>query len=158
MKKHFVLTCLLAIASIANAQVADTSTLYKNLKAMDSLLFEQGFNKCNIAVYDSIIFDDLEFYHDKGGITKGKAAFIASVKNNICGSKNKVKRVLDKESLLVYPLHDNKILYGAIQQGIHSFYILENEQWRKGSTAKFTHLWLFDNGNWKLKRVLSYDH
>lgn len=40
-------------------------------------------------------------------------------------------------------------LYGAIQTGEHSF----------GSTiAKFTNLWLLDDGKWMPTRIFSYDH
>ena len=61
----------------------------------------------------------------------------------------------------VFPLcTDNKQkLYGAIQNGIHDFYQQEKgEKARKTNTAKFTHLWIIEDGDWKLKRVLSYDH
>ena len=34
----------------------------------------------------------------------------------------------------------------------------EGEDTRKTNTARFTHLWIIENGAWKLKRVLSYDH
>lgn len=157
---RLLLPVLSILASVSvSAQASDTSVLFKKLKAMDSLVFEEGFNKCHLGVYDSIVADDLEFYHDKGGITNGRTAFIASVKNNICGSKNKMQRELVAESMQVYPLYNNNKLYGAIQQGVHRFSYLENGKWKRGnSTARFIHLWLLENGSWKLKRVLSYDH
>lgn len=158
MNKYFILIGILFSATFTKAQVADTTTMFKNLKAMDSLVFEEGFNKCKLGVYTDIIADDIEFYHDKGGITKGKEDFIASVKNNICESANKVRRELEKGSLQVYPLYENKILYGAIQHGRHTFFIQENGRWKRGSSARFTHLWVLEKQQWKLKRVLSYDH
>ena len=59
----------------------------------------------------------------------------------------------------IYPLYEEKELYGAIQIGNHRFYKVEN----KISTelvinAKFTHLWILEDNDWKLKRVFSYDH
>jgi hypothetical protein len=55
----------------------------------------------------------------------------------------------------VYPL--NK--YGAIETGIHRFFILREGQPEKaGDIAKFTMVWKKDSGQWKLARVLSYDH
>jgi hypothetical protein len=63
----------------------------------------------------------LEFYHDKGGITSGKEAFKASIKNNICGGPNKVKRELIPNSMKVYPLYNNNVLYAFIQEGEHDF-------------------------------------
>ena len=61
----------------------------------------------------------------------------------------------------VFPLYkDNgQVLYGVIQTGVHDFYQQdEGEDAHKTTTARFTHLWVVENGNWKLKRVLSYDH
>ena len=64
-----------------------------------------------------------------------------------------------ENSLEVYPLEKNGVIYGAIQMGIHRFYALEkNKPEYITSTAKFTHVWLLENGNWKLGRALSYDH
>jgi hypothetical protein len=40
-----------------------------------------------------------------------------------------------------------------------SFYIREKgKPDQHTSSARFTHLYLLDNGNWLLKEVLSYDH
>ncbi len=61
----------------------------------------------------------------------------------------------------VFPLYkdNSQVLYGAIQNGVHDFdQQYEGEVARKTNTARFTHLWIIENGDWKLKRVLSYDH
>lgn len=155
-KIHIVL--ILILSQIAYSQVKTTDELYKTVKKLDSLIFDIGFNKCDHSHYDSIISDDLEFYHDVGGVTLGKKAFIASAKNNICGSQNKLKRELVANSMKVYPLYKDKILYGLVQEGNHDFFFMENGTWKKGGRAKFTHLWILENKQWKLKRVLSYDH
>jgi len=158
MKKIFLVLAIAICAGAANAQETQSSPLFLQLQQYDSLLFERGFNHCDLSSYDSIIAEDLEFYHDLAGITNGKAAFIASVKNNICGSANKIKRELEPGSLNVYPLFKKGILYGALQEGIHSFQVLENQQWRRVGVARFSHLWIRENNTWKLKRVVSYDH
>jgi len=68
-------------------------------------------------------------------------------------------RKLNNESLEVYPLYNNEVLYGAIQEGTHEFYEqYKGEEPRKTSEAKFTHVWILENNQWKLRRVLSYDH
>lgn len=156
MLKYIFIILSCSFAGKGIAQVTKTDTLYKKVSDLDSLVFTEGFNRCNIGVYDKIIAGDLEFYHDKGGITNGKDAFIASVKNNICNGTNKVKRVSD--SMSVYPLSGNGQLYGAVQEGVHSFYHWENNTWVKSGSARYLHVWLLDNGNWLLKRVVSYDH
>ena len=62
-------------------------------------------------------------------------------------------------TLEVFPLYNQGVLYGAIQNGVHEFYIKEaNKESRLTSTAKFSHVWLKENDAWLLKRVLSYDH
>lgn len=142
------------------AQIATNSELFLTLKTNDSLLFDAGFNRCDIAAFEFLISDDLEFYHDQGGITNSKAEFIATVRKNICGNPNyRSRRELLKGSLEVFPLFNNGKLYGAIQKGIHKFY--EKPAGKPeidGSIARFTHLWLLVDNQWTLKRVLSYDH
>jgi len=136
--------------SISIAQVAKTSKLHLTLKAKDSLFFEEGFNKCDLDIIEKLTSEDFEFYHDIGGTDTTKASFMASIKDGLCQSgTNTTRRELVENSLEVYPLHNKNILYGAIQRGIHRFFDTE---------AKFTHLWLLENGEWKISRVLSYDH
>lgn len=141
------------------SQVAPSSGLFRTLKAQDSLLFEVGFNTCDIAQFENLISDDFEFYHDKSGITASKAAFIAGIRDGLCKMDYKAKRELVVNSLEVYPLENNGVLYGAIQTGIHRFYEVKDiKPDQLTSVAKFTHVWLLVNGEWKLGRGLSYDH
>ena len=148
------------VSTITSAQVSEDSELFKILKAKDSLIFDVGFNTCNVEVYDEILFDDLEFYHDQGGITVGRDTFIDNFKNGICARNDfKSRRELIQGSLQVYPMYQNGKLYAAIQKGEHRFFEKFGDQPEtKGSIALFTHLWLLDGDHWKLKRVLSYDH
>lgn len=150
---------LFTIASMSG-QIGTGSDLYKELKSRDSLLFDLGFNQCKVDEFEHFISDDLEFYHDQGGLSTNKEDFLKAVKNNICSNPDKKPiRKLIKGSLEVYPLYENGKLYGAIQKGIHDFYIKEpNKEPYKTSSAKFTHVWVLKNNQWILKRVLSYDH
>lgn len=143
-----------------NAQVEKSSELFQTMKKMDSIVFERGFNKCMHSEIEQFLSNDLEFYHDQGGITNSKEAFLETLKKNICANlEMKPIRKLTKGSLEVFPLYNNGNLYGAIQKGIHEFYMSEpDKDIYLTSTAKFTHVWVKENDNWKLKRVLSYDH
>lgn len=156
----FLFTILLLPFQNTTAQVEPSSELYKTIKDMDEILFENGFNKCIISDMEPLISDDLEFYHDQGGITNSKEKFLLTIKQNICSNQEqKPIRKLMEGSLEVFPLYSKEVLYGAIQNGIHEFFIKEaNREPYLTSTAKFSHLWLKENGTWKLKRVLSYDH
>tara|TARA_B100000809_G_scaffold266848_1_gene332168 strand:- start:5758 stop:6249 length:492 start_codon:yes stop_codon:yes gene_type:complete len=155
---YFILFCF-GIGLTLNAQAGSYSEVYKTLKANDSLIFEHSFNKCELQYLDQLISDDFEFYHDKGGLLDTKAQFIQTMKEGICDSNNTTKssRELVGE-LEVYLLHSNGKLYGALQNGIHSFFETTNGKVAPGSTAKFSHLWILENDNWFLKRVISFDH
>jgi hypothetical protein len=73
----------LILSTSVFAQVSETTELFKTLKAKDSLLFDVGFNTCDIAQFEALVTEDLEFYHDQGGILKSKAAFLEITKNGI---------------------------------------------------------------------------
>lgn len=150
---------LILLANTTYSQEDQSSSLYQTILRQDSLLFTEGFNKCNSDQINKLTSDDLEFYHDQTGITKSKDSFISSIENGICNLEYTAYRKLDSRSTELFPLMDNGVIYGAIQQGIHSFYAVDSTQHHKlTSTAKFTHLWLVKNDTWKLARVLSYDH
>lgn len=126
------------------------SELVDLLKTKDSLLFDIGFNQCDTNQLERLIAKDIEFYHDKDGITKSREKFIASIEGNLCATgKNILKRVLDKNSFEVFPLYRKGELYGAIQNGDHRF---------GDVLASYSHLWLIYAGEWKLARVFSYNH
>jgi Beta-lactamase/Domain of unknown function (DUF4440) len=159
MKNLLSIVLLFLTASITMAQVDPKSELFKTLEVKDNLLFNQGFNNCDISQFQNLVSNNFEFYHDKGGLTASKTAFIESIKTGICKMSNKARRELMVGSLEVYPLEKAGVLYGAIQIGQHRFYETEKDKpERLTSIAKFTHLWLLENGEWKLSRVLSYDH
>lgn len=141
------------------AQVAESSELYQTLAEKDSLLFNEGFNKCNIQVTEDIVSRDLEFYHDVSGLQNRKD-FFEAIKENICSNPDrKPIRKLVLGTLEIFPLKDNGHTYGAIQKGLHQFYIKERgKELYLTSRAKFTHVWILEEGGWKLKTVLSYDH
>lgn len=156
-----VLVCFLTfcLSFSVFAQADKSSELFRTLKVNDSLLFNQGFNKCDITQFENLVCDKFEFYHDKSGITASKSAFIASIKDGICKLDYKPYRKLVEESLEVYPLEKNGVLYGAIQMGKHNFYAIEKDNSQHTtSIAKFIHIWLIEHGKWKLSRGISYDH
>jgi hypothetical protein len=64
-----------------------------------------------------------------------------------------LKRTLIKESLEVHSIEG----YGAIEIGKHQFSHIENGKLEVG-TFKFLMIWKNENGNWKISRVISYDH
>ena len=134
--------------------------LFEVIKEKDSLLFDIGFNQIDTAQVARLISEDFTFYHDEHGITQGKADFLKDI-HSISGLPFKTWRVLDEKSLEVFLMHkeNGKVLYAAIQNGMHSFYQQkEGEKANKTSTARFSHLWILEHGQWKLKNAFSYNH
>lgn len=158
-KQFITILCLIGSIKFANGQAAKNSELFQTLQKQDSVFFERSFNLCDLDYLRKAIHKDLIFFHDQGGI-QNRNDFLENTKNNICSNPNqKPIRKVDASGLEVYPLYNNGKLYGAIQSGIHDFYIREpSKQDVHTSKAKFTHVWLLENGEWLLKEVLSYDH
>lgn len=159
MKRICVITFCLLLAAASKAQVDVASKLYVEIRANDSLLFSVGFNTCDISQFELLLSEDFEFYHDKAGITSSKQEFINSIANGLCKMTYKALRELDEQSMQVFPLMKNGELYGAIQSGTHRFYAVEaGKQAVLTNIARYTHVWLLENGQWKLARGLSFDH
>ncbi len=120
---------------------------YNNIVYLDSLFFA-AYNHCNIAVMDSLMSEDLEFYHDQGGFSNSKKETMDAVRKNICG---KVTRELLKGSIEVYQINN----YGAVQIGFHGFH--NNQEKETGAThfSKFVTIWRLQNNRWKITRVIS---
>ena len=148
----FVLTVFL-YPSLVNAQTNQNLSpqeLTRKIAYMDSVLF-YAFNTCDVNTSKSLFTEDLEFYHDKGGLTDYTYT-INSFKNTIA-QNNGLKRDLVEGSLQVFPIKD----YGAIQIASHTFCHPENGKMDCG-TFKFVHIWKKINNEWKITRVVSYDH
>ena len=146
-----------------NAQMSPgpDGKLYSELATLDSVVFANVYT-CNSTKNETFFTDDIEFYHDKGGLTKSKKTLVDELRNNFCGEgKTKLRRELVKGSMEVYPISN----YGAVQLGDHRFYVTENARLSGGrgkevlsGVAKFIHVWKYENGEWRISRVFSYDH
>lgn len=155
--KQYLLTFYILLMSLpAFSQLDANADLYKTIMSRDSLLFNVGFNTCDIKQFERLLSDSLKFYHDKGGFSD-KTKFLSDLRNGLCKdpAKRQVKRTLIKEDTEIYPLYKNGVLYGAVQNGTHTFH--EGGENQPG-IAKFTHLWQLENGEWKLLNSISFDH
>ncbi len=157
MAKHplvFIIVCLL-LSRGAQAQTDLATTIQKQ----DSL-FWVTYNTCDIEKSRSFLTEDVEFYHDKGGLTIGKENVINTFKKNLCSNPDfRLRREAVEKSVKVFPLQNGNTVYGAILSGEHLFYILEKgRDERLDGLSNFTHVWLLKDGKWQMSRVLSYDH
>jgi len=145
--------CAAAIAVVALAPVclaqeaARSGPLFEELARMDRELFEAAFVTCDAARFRALFTEDAEFYHDRAGASFGEAARTL----RSCPRENGVTRTLVQGSLEVYPMQN----YGAIQIGKHVF----AKAGEPGAeAAQFVHLWKRVGDQWRLARVLSFDH
>jgi ketosteroid isomerase-like protein len=121
-------------------------SIYDSIAAMDAR-WEDAYNNCKLDVMEEIISEDLEFYHDQGGLMTSKQKLNEALKANICG---KVKRALKEGSLEVYPIKG----YGAVEMGLHGFYN-SKEVPQQLHYSKFVHVWKRENNRWRITRVIS---
>ncbi|WP_298738730.1 DUF4440 domain-containing protein [uncultured Chitinophaga sp.] len=157
LPRLFPVLLLSLLGSALSAQDNDQQ-LSATIVHKDSL-FWHGYNACDTNVMRAYFAEDVEFYHDKGGVTMGLEALVASFKNNLCSGNFRLRREAVEGSMKVFPLRKNDVIYGAILSGEHVFYVKEQgKQEYADGLAKFTHLWMLQNGEWKMTRVLSYDH
>lgn len=155
LRKTLLLLLLLAVPIVrVDAQSPQRTTppdeLFRTIASLDSALFD-AYNRCDLEKFGTFFLDDVEFYHDQGGVTFGRQNLTESVKKNICG---KVRRELVPGTLEVHPMRG----YGAVEMGVHRFHHPKAEQSEPVGEAKFVHLWQNKDGAWKITRVISYDH
>lgn len=129
-----------------------SNELYNEIAHMDSVMFD-AFNAHDLEKLKTTFSENLEFYHDKGGLSgfeqtmnNFKSLF---EKNQYTG----LRRDLIKESLEVYPIKD----YGAVEICLHRFCHTENSKDDCG-VFKNVMVWQNKEGTWKVTRVISYDH
>jgi ketosteroid isomerase-like protein len=144
----------LSLIKLVSGQSSDspvtTADLYKEIAKMDSVVFN-AFNARDTDRFKNMFTEDLEFYHDKGGLT-GYEQTIEFMRST-AKTDNGLRRDLVKGSLEVYPIPG----YGAMETGSHTFCHMENGK-KDCGTFKFVHIWQKKNGTWKISRVVSYGH
>ena len=126
--------------------------LYDTIAYLDSVFFN-AFNTRNADKLKTLLSDNLEFFHDLGGVTNYSQNIDAFKKS--FESERRVRRELVKGTLEVYPIKD----YGAVETGTHRFYATEKgQQENLSSEAKFVQVWQKKDGVWKITRIISYGH
>ena len=127
--------------------------LYDRIVTLDAALFD-AYNACDIDKVGTFFTEDLEFYHEKGGLTLTRNSTLETMRNNLCGeNSNRVRRELVQGSLEVRPINN----YGAVQTGEHRFYLTQKGQKEKlDGIGKFVMLWQKKDSGWKISRVISY--
>ncbi len=91
MRMALLLALVALFAGRAEAQavpalesIQSQAELDKAITALDAALFD-SYNRCDLEKFASFFVENVEFYHDQGGVTLGRAALTDSIKKNICG-------------------------------------------------------------------------
>jgi ketosteroid isomerase-like protein len=134
----------------AKKTAATSEELVETISRMDSAIFN-AFNAHDVDRLMALFADDLEFYHDTGGLSDKRQNGEAFKK--MFASTPDIRRDLVKETLEVYPVKD----YGAMEIGEHRFCHKENGKDDCG-TFKFAMVWRKTGESWKISRVMSWGH
>ena len=152
-----LLACCSALTTSSHAQAGGDAKapqeLYDRIASLDAALFD-AYNGCDIDKVGTFFTEDLEFYHEKGGLTLTRDATLALMRKNLCGAdSNRVRRELVRGSMEVRAINN----YGAVQTGEHRFHL--TQKGRKEALdgiGKFVMLWRRTGDEWRVSRVISY--
>ncbi len=156
-RAFIILFACLALTTAARAQAAKDSPapreLYDRVAALDAVMFD-AYNRCDIDKVGTLFTEDLEFYHEKGGLTLTRDATLAVMRKNLCaGGGYHLRRELVQGSMEVRPINN----YGAVQTGEHRFYLSQKgEKEALDGICKFVMLWRKTGDEWRVSRVISY--
>jgi Domain of unknown function (DUF4440) len=153
---------LTALALLAAATtLPEGPALREEVRAADDRFFALFFDaRCHPTEVRAMLADDVEMYHDKGGVVATSAAQFMADYEKSCAARAapdawRSRRELVPESLRVDPVPG----FGAIEDGDHRFYERKGDgPERLAGLAHFTQLWVKDQQGWKLKRIFSFAH
>ncbi|WP_296952292.1 nuclear transport factor 2 family protein [uncultured Massilia sp.] len=159
MDKRLAAICLMAatVTSMATAATAADedparARLEREIVAADARLFA-GLNARDIGPLKEGFSPRLEFYHDRSGVT-GYAENIAIFERNF-RAPNRVRREALPGTVEVFPAGPDH----AMHIGKHRFCNRPSPAAPEAcSVYRFAMVWERDGGQWRLLRVLSYDH
>jgi hypothetical protein len=151
MHKALLIACLLAGAT-ASAADNGRAQLKAEIVEADARLFK-GLNERVIGPLKAGFSPRLEFYHDRSGVTH-YADNIAAFEQQF-RAPNRIRREAIPDSVEVFPAGPNH----AMHIGKHRFCNKPSpSQPEECGVYRFSMVWERDGGQWKLLRVLSYDH
>lgn len=153
---------LVAVVSLAAASLASAQPVAPDPAAAVRVrddAFWRAYNACDTAAFRGFFTTDVEFYHDRGGATIGLDALDAGLAKNLCGGASKLRREAVPDTVRWSILRNGDAVYGAIVAGEHVFYVRAPDKPEVlDGGARFTSLWLLQDGTWKMARLLSHDH
>ena len=152
MSLRKLLVAVLLCIPFMRAQAADVESA---VRAADADYW-RAYNACDMATMGALLTDDVEFYHDKTGLTTTRKGVLDSLRKGPCGTPGMhLRREAVPGSVRYYPLAGGF----AILSGEHRFYESETgKPEHLAGQADFTIVWQSVNGQWQMRRILSYSH
>ncbi len=147
--RHLLLFALLGLSGPAAADDAAA------VRAADARYW-QAYNACDMHAMGELLTDDVEFYHDKTGLTASRPAVLQSLRNGPCADPAMhLRREAVADSLQFHPLAGGF----ALLSGTHRFYVQrDGTPEHLDGQAEFTNLWQAVDGHWRMRRIYSYAH
>ncbi|RAK66036.1 nuclear transport factor 2 family protein [Hymenobacter edaphi] len=140
------------ITATAPGHAPADPALYRTIARLDSAMFV-AFNQHDAAKLQAFFAEDLEFYHDKGGLSNFEQTMQGFRRLFEQNRTTGLNRQLVPGTLEVYPIKG----YGAVETYQHRFCHQENGRDDCG-TFRNLMVWRLQGGQWKVSRVVSYDH
>jgi ketosteroid isomerase-like protein len=147
------------LTQVPTRQATDTDRAA--ILGADDQLFHAAFQSCALDQLRPMIADDLQFFHDRTGLSARSGSELIGQLERRCASWRAGQapgiirvRVADRDS--VHPLDG----YGVLHLGEHEFHEVAPDGVRRlAETGRFAHIWhRLPNGQWQLARVISFDH
>jgi hypothetical protein len=154
-----VLTAFTVMVALAGP-IPEGPALEDSIAARDAEFFELVFVGCDPKRLATMLTDDFEMYHDRGGLVATAAAPFVEQYSKDCVKRSqpdewRSRRELVAGTLKVWPVPG----FGAIEDGEHVFYERKGDgPEKKVGRARFTQAWKWTPEGWRLARVFSYDH
>lgn len=117
-----------------------------------------AYNRADHAALNAFLDDDVEFYHDRGGKLIGKAA-LSAVNASPPKDGTRLRREAVAGTVHFYPMREGEVFYGAVVSGEHRFFATPPGKPEIAvGRSYFTQLMVLRGNEWKLSRILSYEH
>ncbi len=141
--------------SVGSIDVNAATKLSSVIRQQDAQLFA-AFNHCEPEKWRQYLDKDIEFYQDNDDPTFSRTelekAFLDRCKD---GRGANLIREFVPQGHEVHPIQG----VGAVQFGTHRFLLKQEDgSFTEVARPRFVHLWKKENEQWRVIRVISYDH
>jgi CubicO group peptidase (beta-lactamase class C family)/pimeloyl-ACP methyl ester carboxylesterase len=132
----------------------EPDSLLATIAELDERYFD-AYNTCDLSTLGDLHARDLEAYHDIRGGPADWDAYMQGLAERLCGQPVRVRRELAPGTLQAHALAG----FGALHMADHRFYQIDAEGVeRPGGSGRMIAVWQNTEGDWKISRLISYDH